>query len=222
MKTCYRVHHCIVVTEIGHAGFYLPVISAVNSSLADIQSFAHSNKCVTHKVSLVHNGWRDKFTFLFKNLNAHDLKYVLDSLPYNDSCEMSLRDIFEELSKDHAEDDLVLVTFISELGHNWACNDKTLYFYCGLTTDSINPIITHYSSKGWRFLMFAFGNMLYNYNYDGLCKSLSFDKADSLEPYIKKFYEEGQPSPDSYNYNPTQLNYIEVWKQLLFQNASDL
>lgn len=149
MKTCYRVHHCIVVTEIGHAGFYLPVISAVNSSLADIQSFADSNKCVTHKVSLVHNGWSDKFTFLFKNLNAHNLKYVLD-LRYSDSCEMCLRDIFEELSKNLAEDDLVLVTFISELRHR-AWNDKTIYFNCGLTTDSIKPIITHYSSKGWSF-----------------------------------------------------------------------
>lgn len=213
------VHHCIIVTEIGHAGFYLPIVSAVNSSIDDIKSFAECNPGMNHMVSLVTNHWSDKFAFLYKDANTDDLKLVKDIIA-RDCDEMSLNEIFEELSKDLSEDDLVLVTFISEL--IGSLNDKPIYFYCRLTTDNIKPIITHYSSKGWKFLMYAFGNMLYNCDYDGLCESLSFDKVDSLQPYIRKFYDEGQPYPDPYDYNPTQLNYIRVWKQLLFQNSSDL
>lgn len=206
------VHHCIVVTIIGHAGFYLPVVSAVNSSIDDIKSFAECNPGMNHRVSLVTNDCRDEFAFLYKDANTDDLKLVEDF--YARDCDkMSLSDIFEELSKDLFEDDLVLVTFISEMVRSWNDNITTA-FYSELTTDNIKPIITHYSSKGWKFLMFAFGQWL-NYDYDELCESLSFDKVDSLKPYIKKFYEEGQP----YYYNPTQLNYIRVWKQLLFQNS---
>lgn len=214
-----RVHHCIVVTKIGHAGFYLPVVSAVNSSIDDIKSFAECNPGMNHRVSLVTNHRSDKFAFLYKDANIDDLKLIEDFIPRN-SYKMSLSGIFEELSEEFSEDDLVLVTFISESIGSW--NDKRIDFYYGLTTNNIKPIITHYSSKGWKFLMYAFGNMLYNCDYDGLCESLSFDKVDSLEPYIQKFYDEGQPYPDPFNYNPTQLNYIRVWKQLLFQNSSDL